>query len=97
MPKKSPYVICLSQKEGNKLEEIARKYTSSYCNVIRAKVILLAAQGFQNKQIGEQLDFPRLIVSIWRKLFFVEGFDGCYHLMIVLAVGNVTFDLDDFI
>ena len=76
MPKKSPYTICLSLKENSKLEEIARKYTSPYCNVIRAKVILLAAQGFQNKQIGEQLDIPRQIVSKWRKRFFLEGFDG---------------------
>jgi len=76
MPKKSPYTICLSRKGNSKPEEIARKYTSPYCNIARAKVILLAAQGFQNKQIGEQLDIPRQIVSKWRKRFFLEGFDG---------------------
>ena len=76
MPRKSPYTITLSRKEHLELERISRKYTSLYCDVIRAKVVLLCAQGFQNKQIGERLDLPRQVVSKWRKRFFYERLDG---------------------
>ena len=43
MPRKSPYTIILDLNEKQKLQQIARKYTSPYYEVIRAKVVLLAA------------------------------------------------------
>jgi transposase len=55
---------------------MAQKYTLSYYKVVRAKAILLAADGLENKQIGEQLDLPREIISKWRKRFFEERLDG---------------------
>jgi len=76
MPRKSPYDILLTQDEKVELERIARKYTSAYYEVIRAKTILLAAQGLENKAIGERLDVPRQIVSKWRKRFFEERMAG---------------------
>ena len=76
IPRKSPYNITLNSHEKNVLQQIARKYTLSYFKVIRAKAILLAADGFENKQIGEQLDLPREIVSKWRKRFFEERLNG---------------------
>lgn len=71
MPKKSPFCIELSEKERVELELVSRKYTSPYNKVIRAKAILLCAQGVQNKEIGEKLDLPRQIISKWRKRFFL--------------------------
>lgn len=76
MPKKSPYTILLDYDEQKHLEAITRKYTSPYCDVMRAKTILLAAKGFSNKQIGERLDLPRQIVSKWRKRFFEQRLAG---------------------
>jgi len=38
--------------------------------------VILAAEGFSNKQIGERLDLPRQIVSKWRKRFFDERLAG---------------------
>jgi len=76
MPRGSPYCIELSAKEREYLEAISRKYTSPYRDVIRAKVVLLAAEGAQNKQIGERLDVPRQIVCKWRKRFYEEGLPG---------------------
>lgn len=76
MPRKSPYDVVLGQDERNALLAITRKYTSSYCDVMRAKVILLAAEGVSNKQIGEQLQLPRQIVSKWRKRFFEQRLAG---------------------
>ena len=76
MPKGSPYRIELSDEETEYLEAVSRKYTSPYCDVIRSKVVLLAAQGLQNKEIGERLDLPRQIVSKWRKRFYEERVAG---------------------
>ena len=72
----SPYEISLSSHEKKILQQMVHKYTSPYFEVIRAKAILLAADGLENKQIGERLDLPRQIVSKWRKRFFEERLGG---------------------
>jgi transposase len=76
MPRTSPYTIILSQAERNTLEHLACKYTSPYYIVVRAKIILMAAQHLDNKTIGERLSLPRQIVSKWRKRFFKERLEG---------------------
>lgn len=76
MPRKSPYPIVLSHDERLKLEKITSQYTSPYYIVVRAKVALMAAQGVDNKTIGERLTLPRQIVSKWRKRFYEERLDG---------------------
>ncbi len=67
------------------LEGIARKYTSPYYHVVRAKVILLAAQGLDNDQIGSHVSLPRQIVSKWRKRFFEERLAGLENLSLAIA------------
>jgi transposase len=76
MPRKSPYLIELSAGERRELEARARKYTSSYRDVLRAKIVLLAEQGLSNDRIAARLDTPRQIVSKWRKRFYENGFPG---------------------
>jgi hypothetical protein len=76
MPRKSPYTIRLSEAQRKKLEEVARKYTSPYRDVIRARVVLYAADGLNNDKIAARLDTPRQVVSKWRKRFFEEGLVG---------------------
>lgn len=69
-------MIRLSADQRGELERRARKYTSSYREVVRAKIVLMAAQGLDNDIIGARLDTPRQIVSKWRKRFFELGFPG---------------------
>lgn len=76
MPRASPYLIDLAHEEREILTRMSRKYTSSYFDVVRAKIILLAADGLENEQIGLRLDLPRQIVSKWRKRFFDKRLDG---------------------
>lgn len=76
MPRISPFSIDLSDAEKAALEAIARKYTSPYRDVIRAKIVLYAAQGLGNDEIAARLDTPRQIVSKWRKRFFEDGLVG---------------------
>jgi transposase len=76
MPRKCPYRIDLSSAERNRLEATARKYTSPYRDVMRAKIVLYAAQGLDNDDIAARLGTPRQIVSKWRKRFFRERLAG---------------------
>jgi len=69
MPRKSPYPIELTPEEREILEARARKYTLPYREVIRAKIVLLAAEGLENTRIVERLDITRPDVSKWRKRF----------------------------
>lgn len=80
MPRQSPYIIRLSSVERQTLEERARQYTLPYRDVIRARLVLLAAEGLENKEIGERLDMPRPVVSKWRKRFFRERLAGLEDL-----------------
>ncbi len=76
MPRQSPFAIELSDVERARLEAMARKYTSSYREVIRAKIVLYAAKGWENDEIAQRLDTSRQIVSKWRKRFFEKGLAG---------------------
>jgi transposase-like protein len=76
MPRKSPFVIELTEDEKGQLERIVKKYTSPYIHVVRAKVVLLAAQGLDNDAIAAKLDIPRQIASKWRKRFFEKRMLG---------------------
>jgi transposase len=76
MPRKCPFRIDLSDAERARLEATARKYTSPYRDVIRAKIVLYAAAGLENDEIAARLDTPRQIVSKWRKRFFRERLRG---------------------
>jgi len=80
MPRHSPYVITLSADERRRLEATSRKYTAPYMVVIRAKIVLLAADGWRNDQIAARLDMPRHVVGKWRKRFFESRFDGLLDL-----------------
>jgi transposase len=76
MPRHSPFPIRLSAEERRILEERSRHYTLPYRDVVRAKIVLLAAQGLENKEIGSRLDTPRPVVSKWRKRFFRDRIAG---------------------
>ena len=76
MPRKSPYTLRLSRDERRELEARARKYTLPYRDVVRAKIVLMAAEGLDNDEIAVRLDTRREIVSKWRKRFFEQGLPG---------------------
>jgi len=76
MPRKSPFPIMLAQTERDELETRARRYTSAYREVIRARIVLYAADGLENKEIAARLDTSPQIVCKWRKRFFEERLEG---------------------
>jgi transposase len=52
------------------------KYTLPYFQVVRAKMILMAAEGYSNDEIARRLSTRRDVVSMWRKRFFTERLAG---------------------
>lgn len=76
MTRKSPYVLELSADQRRELEARARRYTSPYRDVVRAKIVLMADQGLDNNEIAARLDTNRVIVSKWRKRFYEQGLAG---------------------
>jgi len=76
MPRRSPYRIELTDQERRILEERARRYTLPYRDVVRAQMMLLAAQGLANDEIAARLNTRREVVSMWRKRFYEERIPG---------------------
>lgn len=76
VPRNSPFQVVLTEQERQALVPLAHRYTSPYCDVIRAKIVLLAAEGFSNDWIASRLDTPRQIVSKWRKRFCLARLPG---------------------
>ena len=76
MPRQSPFTIDLSPAERASLESASRRYSAPYRDVVRARIVLLAAQGQENTEISRRLDTPVQIVSKWRKRFFEERLAG---------------------
>ena len=76
MARRSPFQIELSAVQRTTLEGIARAYTAPYREVVRAKIVLLAAAGVQNQEIAARLDTSPQVVHKWRKRFFEEGLPG---------------------
>jgi transposase-like protein len=76
LPRSSPFIIVLSPAERASLESTSRRYSAPYRDVVRARIVLLAAQGHENIEIARRLDTPAQIVSKWRKRFFEDGLAG---------------------
>lgn len=76
MSRTSPFTIELSPGERSALESTSRRYTAPYREVVRARIVLLAADGAENIEIARRLSLPVQIVSKWRKRFFEERVAG---------------------
>jgi len=76
MPGTSTNPVILTNEERRELESRAHKHASPYNDVIRAKIILLAAQNLPNDVIASRLGTSRKIVSKWRKRFCLARLAG---------------------
>jgi hypothetical protein len=66
----------LSSEQQRELARRAGAYSGPYRDVVRAKAILLAAEGCFNAEIADRLGVARPSVSEWRKRFFERGLEG---------------------
>src|SRR5215210_303101 len=72
----SRYVIELSEVEERELRQRAGQYTRPHREVVRAKIVLLAAEGHTNVEIARRLDCTERSVGKWRRRFCEEGLAG---------------------
>src|SRR5437867_2173761 len=72
---RTPYRIELSESEERELRRRARQQTRAYREVLRAKIVLLAAE-LDNAEIARRLDTTWEAVSRWRKRFYEERLQG---------------------
>ena len=72
----SRYVIELSESEERELRQRAAQYTRPHREVVRAKIVLLAAEGHTNAEIARRLDCTEKSVAKWRRRFCEEGLPG---------------------
>jgi transposase len=69
-------VVVLSDADRRVLEERARAYRAPHAEVVRARMVLLAARGERNVAIARRLDVHVDVVSRWRRRFCEEGLGG---------------------
>lgn len=76
MSRRSPFEVQLSSAERSSLEERASSRTAPHSQVIRARIVLLAADGVANVDIAKRVGVCVDVASRWRKRFCQEGLAG---------------------
>ena len=72
MPKKK-YVVTLDAKEREHLEHLLHRGTHATRQVTRARILLKAAEGWEDRTIAESLSVGRATVERTRQRFVEEG------------------------
>jgi len=76
MSRRSPFVIVLNEEQRRELEVLAAKRKAEARMVLRARVVLAAADGDDNVDIAWRFEIATNTVLKWRKRFFEEGMKG---------------------
>ena len=67
MPGPKPSAINLNGVERQELELLVRRYTTGQQKVIRARIVLLAAMGKNNREIANELEVSLDTARLWRR------------------------------
>ena len=68
--------IVLNEETRRKLEQQSRGRSTAVRVVMRSKIVLLASDGLQNKQIAKTLQVAPRMVTLWRGRFLELGIEG---------------------
>jgi len=66
----------MTPAERETLETLSRSWTASHQQVLRAKVLLMAAEGEANTRIAEDVGVTPVAVRAWRQRFTEDGLGG---------------------
>ncbi|MGD2136257.1 MAG: IS630 family transposase [Gemmatimonadales bacterium] len=79
MPRGRPVApVTLSVAERAELDALRRSRSMPHALVIRARIILLAAEGHANTTIAERLGLTRATVGLWRQRYQTQRIQGLY-------------------
>lgn len=73
-----PVRVELTDDERAALEAYSRRTSAAYRVVLRARIVLLAAEGLPAREISERLGCTPAVVNKWRGRFRRMGLDGLY-------------------
>lgn len=76
LEKKARLKVVLDREQRIVLEEIARAMTYSYRDVIRARAILMLAEGVSQVEVSRRVGLRRRIVRKWAERFIERGLLG---------------------
>jgi hypothetical protein len=76
MAGRSRYQITLSEREREELVHRAACYSRPHREVQRAKLVLYAAEGMSNVEIGARLEMMPELVGRWRRRFYEQRLEG---------------------
>ena len=68
--------VKLTPEQQTQLQAAAEGRRISVRLAERAKIVLLAAEGLQDKQIGERLGIDRITAAQWRRRYLAQGYEG---------------------
>jgi hypothetical protein len=66
MPGPKPTTVELTTEEREELERLVRAHTTAQQVALRAQIILAAAEGLSNVQVGQVVGLSREAVRLWR-------------------------------
>jgi putative transposase len=70
--------VVLDQEQRTQLESFGRSRSLPHALVVRAQIVLLAAEGKKNTEIAEATGMTRQTVAKWRGRFVSGGVEGLY-------------------
>jgi transposase len=76
MPDPVAVVVELDEVERAELERWTRRPSSAQALALRARIVLLAAEGLKNTEIARRLEIRHASVRKWRNRFAAHGLDG---------------------
>lgn len=62
----TPKILNLSDSERNQLQQLINRHNTPQQIVIRAKIILMASEGQNHREIARNLDINRQMARLWR-------------------------------
>jgi transposase len=72
----SPFDVCLDDAGRGELESVSRRGTAPFRLVLRARIVLLAADGLASSAIAGRLGICEDTAREWRRRYCQDGMDG---------------------
>ncbi len=71
-------VVTIDEGQRTQLEAFARSHSLPHALVLRAKIVLAAAEGKHSTRIAQDFGLSRHTVGLWRARFVERGIEGLY-------------------
>jgi len=76
----SPFLVVVDDEQRRRPEAVAARTTAPHRQVVRARIVLAAAQGWSNINIAKQLRLHENTVRTWRRRYTQRGIEGLADL-----------------